>query len=634
MKKTIILLMLLCSVCFGTNYYIASDGNDVDGDGTSGDPFLTFAKAFPLCNNGDTIYVADGTYTGATFTNTIGGTTSFKGNNITVNVTASSAIGVASPVFQIANTAYGMLITSANTGCAINFTNITWDLTDYTTAAYAVNVINSSVNVNFRACKFQNGKQFAVSSASYTGTITCTNCEMVQVAGATDNYLFELMGGSLTLNYSATYLPAISSYTYTNSLAEVTGDPTAYTISDSTIVPLGGSSSYMIKFTTAGVTLTSCTITNCTIGTVNDPLLVHLFVDTVGTTATNLTISGCTIRMGGSTTMVSIYGASTIFGDVSIHDNVVIGAPLVNANIFRIGPDFNGSATDSVKTIGNIAIYDNDFSVIKHGISIQQAATGVYIARNTFSHIAAAGLSILVGKEVTAGSADTYVNNYPLLGHINILDNTIIKSADSAHAILCGLGAKNCRVEGNDITGSFVGIVLKDNFSVVTDNIVKCQLPMWLAGASYCDIYNNTFIGSDTADSLNACLVVKTSNDGTTTSISNRFWNNIFYAKSGAHSGMAINIEDNTWNNWLDYNCYWSASTGANIAKIGATLYAADDGIWTGYSTIFGTTEINSIVADPQFVNTTDYIPRNSILRLPEGYIGSETPTINKPWLK
>jgi hypothetical protein len=189
-------------------------------------------------------------------------------------------------------------------------------------------------------------------------------------------------------------------------------------------------------------------------------------------------------------------------------------------------------------------------------------------------------------------------------------------------------------VEGNDITGSFVGIVLKDNFSVVTGNIVKCQFPMWLAGASYCAIFNNTFIGSDTADSLNSTLVIKISNDATTISQFNRLWNNIFFANSGAHSTMAVYIADNTWNNWLDYNCYWADSTGANVAKIGLVNYANSDGIWTGYSTVFGTTELNSIVTDPQFINTTDYRPKNSLLRIgSDNYIGSKRPVENKPWL-
>ena len=61
---SIALLIASCCVAFATEYYIATTGNDTTGDGTSGTPWLTLAKACTSVAAGShTINIAAGTYT-------------------------------------------------------------------------------------------------------------------------------------------------------------------------------------------------------------------------------------------------------------------------------------------------------------------------------------------------------------------------------------------------------------------------------------------------------------------------------------------------------------------------------------------------------------------------------------------
>ncbi len=69
MKKLILYLFLLfnTSIAFGagTTYYVATDGSDAEGDGTSGNPWLTIQNGIDNMASGDILIVGDGTYVGA-----------------------------------------------------------------------------------------------------------------------------------------------------------------------------------------------------------------------------------------------------------------------------------------------------------------------------------------------------------------------------------------------------------------------------------------------------------------------------------------------------------------------------------------------------------------------------------------
>lgn len=61
--------IVLASPAWGTNYYVATTGNDTTGDGSSGNPWQTIQRSVQSgspVTAGDTVYVRDGTYTAAT----------------------------------------------------------------------------------------------------------------------------------------------------------------------------------------------------------------------------------------------------------------------------------------------------------------------------------------------------------------------------------------------------------------------------------------------------------------------------------------------------------------------------------------------------------------------------------------
>jgi hypothetical protein len=69
MKRFIILvvifvLLLSGNLIAGTTYYMATDGNDSTGDGSSGNEWLTLTHSLGEMSGGDTLIIRDGTYTG------------------------------------------------------------------------------------------------------------------------------------------------------------------------------------------------------------------------------------------------------------------------------------------------------------------------------------------------------------------------------------------------------------------------------------------------------------------------------------------------------------------------------------------------------------------------------------------
>ncbi|RKY34427.1 MAG: hypothetical protein DRP78_06550, partial [Candidatus Omnitrophota bacterium] len=66
-KKIFLFLVLVLSlngICFGATYYMATDGSDTTGDGSSGNEWLTLQHSMALMSGGDTLIIRDGVYTG------------------------------------------------------------------------------------------------------------------------------------------------------------------------------------------------------------------------------------------------------------------------------------------------------------------------------------------------------------------------------------------------------------------------------------------------------------------------------------------------------------------------------------------------------------------------------------------
>lgn len=64
--RKLILVLLLATSAFGADYYISPTGNNTTGDGTSGNPWQTFAKGYGAMSACDTLILKAGTYTEST----------------------------------------------------------------------------------------------------------------------------------------------------------------------------------------------------------------------------------------------------------------------------------------------------------------------------------------------------------------------------------------------------------------------------------------------------------------------------------------------------------------------------------------------------------------------------------------
>ncbi|MCW0483262.1 DUF1565 domain-containing protein [Gaoshiqia sediminis] len=106
-------LFLLCwATTFATNYYVSPAGNDT-ADGSEAAPFKTIAKAATLVNAGDTVFVAEGTYTEQNITPKSSGTENamivFKpkpGTGDVIIKHPGTSISDNTPVFQLSNRNY------------------------------------------------------------------------------------------------------------------------------------------------------------------------------------------------------------------------------------------------------------------------------------------------------------------------------------------------------------------------------------------------------------------------------------------------------------------------------------------------------------------------------------------------
>jgi len=73
-RKIFFLVLIFISItinCFAATYYISPSGNDLTGNGSTGNPWKSFSKAFGEMSAADTLILKDGTYSIATGTGVI-----------------------------------------------------------------------------------------------------------------------------------------------------------------------------------------------------------------------------------------------------------------------------------------------------------------------------------------------------------------------------------------------------------------------------------------------------------------------------------------------------------------------------------------------------------------------------------
>jgi hypothetical protein len=97
----VILALAGATDAVATTYYVAANGNDTTGTGTSGNPYRTISKAASLVNPGDTVYVGNGTYPGS-FTTSRSGSSSAQIRYISTNKWGAKVIPPANSGSSIA----------------------------------------------------------------------------------------------------------------------------------------------------------------------------------------------------------------------------------------------------------------------------------------------------------------------------------------------------------------------------------------------------------------------------------------------------------------------------------------------------------------------------------------------------
>ena len=56
-------IILLFQIIKATDIYMSTTGNDNTGDGSFSNPYLSLMKCQEMANEGDTVYIMEGTYT-------------------------------------------------------------------------------------------------------------------------------------------------------------------------------------------------------------------------------------------------------------------------------------------------------------------------------------------------------------------------------------------------------------------------------------------------------------------------------------------------------------------------------------------------------------------------------------------
>lgn len=229
-----------------SSYYISPSGNDTTGDGSSGNPWQTLAKAYTASASGDTIVCKDGTYTFASATmadRTIqaenDGLAIFDGGGANVNWNLSGTIAIAGLRCQDAlHSSILNCIFQFGTGAVGSFSNCTFGRDLYCQADGALSVggmigsvFATPTSLAISGCVFDDIRQTgsnssaivmakcdctitnnifsfrtAVTPAKYafvqkSGTFSVKNCILKNDSGATVN----LSSGTVGITYTDMY---------------------------------------------------------------------------------------------------------------------------------------------------------------------------------------------------------------------------------------------------------------------------------------------------------------------------------------------------------------------------------------------------------------------------------------------
>lgn len=205
-------------------------------------------------------------------------------------------------------------------------------------------------------------------------------------------------------------------------------------------------------------------------------------------------------------------------------------------------------------------------------------------------------------------------------GPVLIANNSMTMNAEeNAHAIGIFYGAIGAVISDNYVTKGNYQLVIKAEGAIARNNLLVGDYPALVAAATGTTLINNTMyavaehaLGFNHQESVypTYCSI----------------YNNILYAASGASYALYINDATTAATYYCDNNCYYKEG-GGNLVNIGGTICQTIEEIQAAWAAI-GRPEndINSVVADPQFVDADggDFTPQNKSLRAADGqYIGA-----------
>ena len=291
-----------------TIYYVRKDGNDTTGDGSTGTPWLTVAKALAtVTTGGHTVRIGAGTYA----EDNGSGLLTVAWNASALGITLESESGNVDDVIiqGASNATYNIL-------CQGNSRYVTWNNITFgcrvATNSSAIR-LTAAHHYTFTGCKFQRPNSGAAAAAvllipsgatDSINTVTFTDCTATGVAAGRGWLIDRLTVGR-----------TVDTITLTNCVCNSTTSSTPLSVKMATNVTITGGTyvgdTYGILFGVDGTGETvnaTGTISGVTIASNNHTLMV-------GNGTENVTVTGCQITAGIYGIVVKECAGATVTGN-------------------------------------------------------------------------------------------------------------------------------------------------------------------------------------------------------------------------------------------------------------------------------------------------------------------------------
>ena len=247
------------------------------------------------------------------------------------------------------------------------------------------------------------------------------------------------------------------------------------------------------------------------------------------------------------------------------------------------------------------------------GVNIPRSVPTSFIYRNnSITSVNSDGYLLQAGDEVQ-NSQNNNLNGMVITGNKFTWNGTDASSI--THALFTGYNV-NSSVKYNYLEKTPHGILFKsgsfDGFNMTFTsggaayNIVKnAKLSLRIKGMNGVRVYNNTFYNDAFTDLSSSIIAIDANNDSPvpSPSLGTRVYNNVFYTKY-----RIPNVRIESWclsDFESDYNVFW-CEAGTPVFEISGVLKTFTEWQALGYDT-------HSVVVDPGFKNTTDFIPASRL---------------------